>query len=444
MIIERSRERPFSIIRSFIVLISVIGVLTLILAGIPTKPSKVNAASIPVPINMCYYGWMDSGTEQAIINAHPEFFVGNSAAGPWRGNANISKLNAAGIKFFEYIDAAYVGYSSYARPIPTDLGSNLNYIRAAAQAGAYGIFVDEVCDGIYTTPDYYYLGQIANTAHSLGLKVVFNTGQQNWSDALMNYCDYVNSSETWRGEALSPSQSKWASRTWLLTYNVYDAYTAATLTNSALSKGIRAHYATSTFNSFPYYFPTYVSQISSYAYYPTPTPTSTPTYTPTTTGQTTVTFNSPISGTEVWLDYSYRGVTPLTIGVAAGSHHIGFNRYGYAVLEGNISVGNTASTVTGDLLSRYISSNGTVSPTVSSTQTSVTFSSNISGVEVWLDYSYKGVTPLTLTVPAGSHHMGFYKYGYNYNRSNDVNFSLSGQQTLNIYGDMLTGYSSIQ
>ena len=315
--LKRLVGRPLSNIRSIILIVSVIVVLALISTGLPSKANKVNAASVPVPVNMVYYGWMDSGTEQAIINAHPEFLVGNSAAGPWRGNANISKLNAAGIKFFEYIDAGYVGYSTYARPIPTDLGSNLSYIRAAAQAGAYGIFVDEVCDGIYTIPDYYYLGQIANTAHSLGLKVVFNTGQQNWSDALMNYCDYINSSETWRGEALSPSQSKWASRTWLLTYNVYDAYTAATLTNSALSKGIRAHYATTTFNSFPSYFATYVSQISSYSY--TAVPTSTPTYTPTSVGQTSVTFNSNINGVEVWLDYSYRGVTPLTIGVAAGS-----------------------------------------------------------------------------------------------------------------------------
>ncbi|MFC2017858.1 PEGA domain-containing protein [Chloroflexota bacterium] len=422
------------IILHIMLALAVIGISPFAIAAATTN--SVAAASATVPVNMCYYGWMDYGAEQAIINAHPEFFVGNSAAGPWRGNANISKLQAAGIKYFEYIDAAYVGYGTYARPIPTDLWSNLNYIEAAAQAGAYGIFVDEVCDGIYTTPDYYYLGQIANKAHSLGLKVVFNTGMPNWADALMDYCDYINSSETWQGGALSPSQSKWASRTWLLTYNVYDAATAATLTNSALSKGIRAHYATSTFSSLPYYFPTYVSQISSYTAVSVSTP-----VTPSSVGQTSVTFNSTPVGVEVWLDYSYKGLTPLTIDIAAGSHHIGFARYGYSTLEDDFIVDNTAFTVTGDLLSRQITSTGT--ETVSSTQTPVSFTSNLSGVEVWLDYSYKGLTPLTIDVAAGSHHIGFYKYGYNYNLSNDTDFSLSGQQTLNIYGDMLAGYTSV-
>ena len=72
------------------------------------------------------------------------------------------------------------------------------------------------------------------------------------------------------------------------------------------------------------------------------------------------------------------------------------------------------------------------------------FTSSPSGVGVWLDYSYQGVTPLTIDVAEGSHHMGFYKYGYNYNLSNDTDFYLSDQQTLNIYGDMLLGNTSVR
>ena len=222
--------------------------------------NNVIAAPTTVPINMIYYGWHNDTIDTNIINKHPEFLVGNSPAGPWRGNASVSKFTSAGIKYLEYIDGG--GEGSLKRSIPNDLKSNLNYIAAAAQAGAYGIFVDEVCDGIYTTTNYSYLEQIASKAHSLGLKVVFNTGVPNWADALMNYCDYINSAENWRGEALSLSQVKWASRTWLLTENVNDAATAAALTNSALSKGIRAHYATSTYNSLPSYLTAYVSQIS--------------------------------------------------------------------------------------------------------------------------------------------------------------------------------------
>ena len=414
-----------------ILTISALGML----AFAPAWPaSKALAASVPVPINMIYYGWLDSTTEQTIINTHPEFIVSNSAAGPWRANANVSRYMSAGIKYFEYISGAYE--NTVWRPIPTDLQSNLNYITAAAQAGAYGIFLDEVSDGIYTAANYYYLQQIADKAHSLGLKVVFNTGMPNWADQLMNYCDYVNSSETWQGGSLTASQSKWASRTWLLTYGVNDAYTAASLTNGALSKGIRAHYATSAFVSLPSYFTTYVSQISTYSI-PAPAPPSPPS-----TGQTSVTFNSTPAGVEVWLDYSYKGVTPLTVGVASGNHHVGFNRYGYhgnVPLESDFFAGTSSLTVTGNMVTGLVTSSGTVS----SAQTAVSFTSNLAGVEVWLDYVYRGTAPLSLPVSAGSHHVGLYKAGYNYGQAVIVDFYASGQTNLNIYTDMLTGYSSV-
>lgn len=392
-----------------------------------TIANTAAAASPTLPVNMIYYGWHDAATTQRIINAHPKSLVSNSAAGPWRSNADISQFMSAGINYYEYLDGGYentrTGY------VPTDLWSNLNYIEAAAKAGAYGIFLDQVSDGIYTTPNYTYLQMVADKAHSLGLKVVFNTGMFTWADQLMNYCDYINSSETWNGAPLTASQSKWASRTWLLTYGINDATTAANITTGAWSKGISSQYATTFFSGLPYWFESYISQITPYA----------PAYTaPTTTGQTSVTFNSSPGGSEVWLDYSYRGKTPLTLTLSAGSHHIGFNMYGYhsnVPLEGNFFLGSSSITVTGDLqLGQINSSEVTTSP-----QTSVNFGSNLSGVEVWLDYSYKGAAPSTLTVPAGSHHMGFYKNG----KTISADFYLSGQSSLNIYGDMLTGFTSI-
>ena len=410
--------------------------ITLVLSAIGILPlatnSVVSAASTTLPINMIYYGWHDYTTDQRIINAHPQSLVGNSAAGPWRGNANISLFMSAGIKYFEYIDGGYEG--TRAGYIPTDLWSNLNYIDAAARAGAYGIFLDEVSDGVWTPANYSYLQQISDKAHSLGLKVVFNTGMFAWADQLMNYCDFINSSETWSNTPLTTSQSKWASRTWLLTYGIYDATTAAILTLGAWSKGIIAQYTCSAFSGLPYWFESYIAQILPYVpttYVPPPI-----------SGQTSVTFNSSPSGAEVWLDYSYKGTTPLTLTIPAGSHYIGFNLYGYhsnVPLVGTFVMGNTSMTVIGNLLTGQISNSGLVT----STQTSVTFGSNLSGVEVWLDYSYKGVAPLTLSVPAGSHHMGFYKYGYHYNQPVVVDFFISDQTILNIYGDMLTGYTSV-
>jgi hypothetical protein len=145
--------------------------------------------------------------------------------------------------------------------MPHDLQSNLNYIAAAAQAGAWGVFVDEVSDDVYTLADYNFLQQIADKAHSLGLKVVFNTGSFAWSDRLMSYADYLGSTETWSNEPLTPSQIKWASRTWLLKYDVSDSATAGSITEGAWSKGIRAQYTTLDYLSLPGWFENYISQI---------------------------------------------------------------------------------------------------------------------------------------------------------------------------------------
>jgi uncharacterized lipoprotein YehR (DUF1307 family) len=416
--------------------VSAVGVLPLFTS------STVSAAAKVLPLDMIYYGWHDTATDQRIVAAHPLALVSNSPAGPWRGNANISLFTGAGINYYEYIDGGYEG--SVARPIPDDLQSNLNYIAAAARAGVYGIFLDEVSDGVYTPANYSYLQQIADKAHSLGLKVVFNTGMFAWADQLMNLCDYINSSETWSNTPLTASQSKWASRTWLLTYGVYDASTAANLTIGAWSKGISAQYTCGAFGQLPEWLETYVSQVAAYA--PTVQSNGPVTVSAPVTGQAQVTFSSSSAGTEVWLDYSYKGVTPLTLTVSAGSHHIGFNKYGThnnTPVEGDFTAGNTAISITADMSAGQISNNSSTA-TVYSGPAAVTFSSNVAGAEVWVDYVYKGVGPITITLSAGSHHMGFYKYGYNNNQAVTFDFSISGQSTLNIYGDLVSGTASIR
>ena len=419
-------DRLVKAIPSTISVLALIGVFTFAPAAI----NNVAAASATKSINMIYYGWHDVTIDNRIIDAHPEFLVGNSQAGPWRGNASISKFTSAGIKYFEYIGGGYEGTKTQA--IPTDLQSNLNYISAAAAAGAYGIFLDEVSDGIYTTPNYYYLEQIASRAHSLGLKVVFNTGMPNWADQLMSYCDFVNSSETWSNTPLTTSQIKWSGRVWLITYGLYDAASAANLTNAALSKGITAHYGCTSFNSLPYWFESYVAQI----YVTTPPPAS--------SGQTT-NFNSNPSGAEVWLDYTYKGVTPLILTIPSGNHLVGFNLYGYhsnTPLTGDFFLGNAAMTVNGNLLSGQITFTETTSPApapvIPPGQTAVNFGSNPVGAEVWLDYAYKGLTPLNLIVPTGNHHVGFNKYGYHSNTPLVGDFLL-GSAAVTVNGDLLSG-----
>jgi hypothetical protein len=257
--------------------------------------SRVNAASAPASINLIYYGSNSSTTDQSIINANPEYLVDNSPAGPWRGNANISKFMSAGIKYFEYIDGGYEGTVSQA--IPNDLQSNLTYINAIAKAGAYGVFIDEV-SASPSASSLNYLKQLADRAHSLGLKVVFNAGVDSWSDSLMSYCDFINSSEVWNNNPLTASQIKWASRTWFLTQGVNDAATAANLTEAAWSKGVEAEYVCNSYVALPTWLASYITLIESSSTTTIDTPIATPVVvsTPVTT---TLVVNTPITTTLV-------------------------------------------------------------------------------------------------------------------------------------------------
>ena len=200
--------------------------------GDTNKLNKVNANPTSVSINMVFYGKHSAAIDEAIINANPEYLISTSQAGPMKGNADINKFTTAGIKYFEYLTGGYE--EKFPKTLPVDLQSNFDFIDAVAAAGGYGIFFDEVSDGIWTIPDYSYLQQISSKAHSLGLKVVFNTGVNDWVDPLMDYCDYIGSTEQWANAPLTASQQKWANRTWLLRREgINDAVTAANLTTSA-------------------------------------------------------------------------------------------------------------------------------------------------------------------------------------------------------------------
>lgn len=243
---------------------------------LPTGSAQANLASAgvintlrstaPVAINMIYYGQnsisFSSGetVEQAIISAQPEFLVDNSKAGPWKGDANVSQYKSAGIKYFEYLAGGYEG--KITDSIPDSLQANLNFITAAAKEGAYGIFLDQVSDGIYTTANYSYLSSICSKAHSLGLKVVFNPGVSTWASKLMNYCDYINSSETWQiGTSLTSIQNTYKSQMWLETQGINDPTTAADLTKAAWSDGVLAEYACDQYIVLPTWLPIYVSDL---------------------------------------------------------------------------------------------------------------------------------------------------------------------------------------
>jgi len=230
--------------------------LVSVFSGVP-----VAAASTGMnPINLVFYGTHNSAIDQQIAAAKPMFLIDNTPDGPWGGNCNASFFAGYGIKVFSYIDGGYEGTQS--RSIPNDLTSNLNYIDAISkESGVYGVFVDEVSDEP-SSAGLNYLSQIFTRAKQDGLAVMFNTGVDSWSDSLMQYCDYINSSEEYSGGMMTASQQKWASRTVLLAQNISDAATAANLTNTAIVKGFLAEYSCSSYENLPSYLTTYVSLIT--------------------------------------------------------------------------------------------------------------------------------------------------------------------------------------
>jgi hypothetical protein len=123
-----------------------------------------------------------------------------------------------------------------------------------------------------------------------------------------------------------------------------------------------------------------------------------------TTGSIEVT-SSP-SDANVYLDNTYKGITPLTItDVSHGHHHIELTLTGYQNWFGNVEVtaGETSSV------------SATLTPAPPATG-SISVSSSPSGARIYLDGAYKGRTPETITrVSPNSHnikleHDGYYKW----------------------------------
>jgi hypothetical protein len=227
-----------------------------VFSGVPVAAASTGM----IPINLVFYGTHNAAIDQQIVAAKPMFLIDNTPAGPWGGNCNASYFAGYSIKVFSYIDGGDEGTQQ--RSVPNDLTSNLNYIDAISkESGVYGVFLDEV-SAEPSSASLNYLSQIYAKAKQDGLAVMFNTGVDSWSDSLMQYCDYINSSEEYHGGTMTASQQKWASRTVLLAQNINDAATAANLTNTAVAKGFLAEYSCSSYENLPSYLTTYVSLIT--------------------------------------------------------------------------------------------------------------------------------------------------------------------------------------
>jgi hypothetical protein len=107
-------------------------------------------------------------------------------------------------------------------------------------------------------------------------------------------------------------------------------------------------------------------------------------------------------GAKVYLDNSYQGVTPLNLdSITSGQHSIKLVLSGYQEWNSYVSVfPSQTTTVSADLIAQQ--SYGTIS-----------VYSNPSGAKVYLDNSYKGVTPLNLkNITLGQHSIKLVLSGY--------------------------------
>ncbi len=107
------------------------------------------------------------------------------------------------------------------------------------------------------------------------------------------------------------------------------------------------------------------------------------------------------SSSNIYLDNSFKGTTPLTIQkVPVGSHTIKLSKSGYNDISRTVTVTSDRTT--------------TVSESLSLQSGSIKVSSNPSGANIYLDGTFKGTTPTTLSnVPTGSHVIKITKSGYN-------------------------------
>jgi hypothetical protein len=224
---------------------------------------------------MIAYIWMDETVVSAILKVKPKYLVANNIIQAAQSSIGIQKFTAAGIKYFEYIDG---GYES------VDLVSILSDIDKVAAAGAYGIFIDQVSSE--PAPDQLtFISNIYHKAQEHNLKVVLNVGVANWSDGLMDYCTFMQSTENWNGQNLSDSQLKWKERVWLLTEGCTLSNTASNLTLAAWNRGIAAHYACESYVALPSWLDSYIANLEPDAPPTIPHPEEPPNYaqTPTNT-----------------------------------------------------------------------------------------------------------------------------------------------------------------
>jgi hypothetical protein len=127
------------------------------------------------------------------------------------------------------------------------------------------------------------------------------------------------------------------------------------------------------------------------------------------------------SGANVYLDGKYKGTTPLTISdLPTGSCIVKITKSGYNDISKTVTVSSGET--------------NTISESLNSLTGSITISSNPSGAEIFLDGTYRGITPKTISdVAVGKHIIALSKFGY---ESGSKEITVSSGQTTSLSGHL--------
>ncbi len=227
-----------------------------------------------LPINLFYYGGHSREIDTRIINARPQYIIGNTPHGLWgeiQGYdrawlmRDIAAFQAEGIKVIGYLTAGYEGFHSGGGLLPSyySLETAQKLIRNMAEIDRVdGVFIDETSK----FPDeasQKYLRTLTDLAHSYGLIAWGNPGESEFDAWYFNGggFDLMQSTEKWRGQSPSLTQQKWGKRVSVAGFSPsYTAETASRLTLDAWRKGIRYCYVThDEYASLAPWFEEYVS-----------------------------------------------------------------------------------------------------------------------------------------------------------------------------------------
>jgi hypothetical protein len=211
---------------------------------------------------MLYYGWHTAGVDAQIIAAKPEILIDNTPAGFWRGNCDFKKFQAAGIRVYSYITAAYdttrpANYGGGSAPAVSP-AINQALVKALAAEGVYGVFIDESNPRATTVNKALY-----DLAKSMGLSVMTNPGMPSINVSAYTVADFVMTDEHYTGRTPSAAEAANLSKTIVIGFGNWTAQQASDYTKSAWAKGFRfSWHEQLEYNSLPSWLGEYVKLLT--------------------------------------------------------------------------------------------------------------------------------------------------------------------------------------